>query len=142
MDNMKNELYEHLKTNKGVGHTRLMLDGAKNANYPFFIIGANIRQAKQLAADTGNNFAIPMTLGSNHLRGHDHPVLIDGHAFTTTCEKYISEIRDQREAINKAKKEVVKMEMIIHNIGRLPLYVRLFKPIYKRAIRVIHDRII
>lgn len=132
---MKNELYEHLKSNRGVGHTRLLMDGARNATYPFFIIGANSRQAAQLAADTQNSFAIPMTIDSNRLYGQTHPVLIDGHAFTTTCEKYIRENRDNREAMEKAKDEVVKMKQAITNVEKLPFFIRLFKPLYKRAIK-------
>ena len=131
---MKNELYEHLKGNRGVGHTRLMMDGARNANYPFFIIGANSRQAAQLAADTQNSFAIPMTMDNDHLRGHDHPVLIDGHAFTTTCEKYIRENRDNREAMEKAKEETAKMKNAIEHIEKIPFWIRLFKPSYIKRI--------
>ena len=132
---MKNELYEHLKSNRGVGHTRLMMDGARNATYPFFIIGANSRQAAQLAADTQNSFAIPMTIDSNRLYGQTHPILIDGHAFTTTCEKYIRENRDNREAMEKAKTETAKMKHAIEQVEKLPFYIRLFKPLYKRAIK-------
>ena len=132
---MKNELYEHLKSNRGVGHTRLMMDGARNANYPFFIIGSNLSKAKQLAADTQNSFAIPMSMDSNHLHGHQHPVLIDGHTFTTTCEKYIRENRDNREAMNKAKADTAMMKNTIEQVEKLSFWIRIFTPLYKRAIK-------
>ncbi len=131
---MKNELYEHLKGNRGVGHTRLMMDGARNAQYPFFIIGANYRQAKQLAADTQNNFAIPMTMDNNRLFGQTHPILIDGYAFTTMSEGYIRENRDTKEALVTAKEKLALMKRGIDKIEKLPFWVRLFTPLYKRAV--------
>jgi hypothetical protein len=131
---MKNELYEHLKGNRGVGHTRLMMDGARNANYPFFIIGANSRQAAQLAADTQNSFAIPMTIDSNRLFGQTHPILIDGHAFTTMSEVYMRENRDNKEARIKAEEKLALNQAGIKKIEALPFWIRLFTPLYKRAI--------
>jgi len=96
---MKNHLYEYLKINRGVGHTRLILDGARNAHYPFLVVGADMTHANRLARDLGNEFAIP-TIISNEIafRGHEHPVLIDNYTFTNTCEAYIRELRDAREA--------------------------------------------
>jgi len=137
---MKNELYEHLKGNRGVGHTRLMIDGARNANYPFFIIGADMRHANNLAREMGNTFAIPITIGSNQMRGSNHPVLIDGHTFTTTCEDYIREIRDQREALLKKKAELELLNYSVEKIKTLPWWIRLITPLYKKRINKCLER--
>ena len=133
---MKNYLYEYLKTNRGVGHTRLLIDGARNANYPFLVVGADTTQANRMIQDLGNEFAIPTAINKEQdYRGHDHPVLIDNFAFTSTCESYIRQIRDQREALEKTEAKTAKLELAFNKMNNLPLWIRMIKPLYKRAIK-------
>ncbi len=133
---MKNELYDYIKTKRGVGHTRLLIDGAQNAKYPFLVVGADMRHANIMVRELGNEFAIPTTIDKERdYRGHSHPVLIDNYAFTSTCEAYMREMRDTKDALIKAKETLAKKESTIENISKIPLWIRLFKPLYKRAIK-------
>jgi len=132
---MKNELYEYIKITRGVGHTRLLIDGARNAQYPFLVVGADKTHANRMIRDLNNKFAIPTTIDNERdYRGHDHPVLIDNYAFTQTCEKYMREIRDLKEAKITAEEKLSLNQHGIKKIKVLPFWIRLFTPLYKRAI--------
>jgi len=133
---MKNQLYEYLQINRGVGHTRLLIDGARNAQYPFLVVGGDKTQAIRMIRELGNEFAIPTSIDNpKDYHGHNHPVLIDNYAFLKTCESYIGEIRDQRETLAKKEAELIKKEKTINDITALPIWVRLFTPLYKRVIK-------
>lgn len=139
---MKNKLYQYLKGTRQVGHTRLLMDGAKNAKTPFFMVGANLEHTKELIKRSGNNkFAIPTTIYDNTLIANNHPVLIDNYTFIVTCEDYQYELKKYKDIIDKLtntlteKEEKIKeSKETITKIKTLPLFIRLFKPLYRSII--------
>jgi len=132
---MKNHLYHYVKHQRGVGHTRLLIDGARNAQYPFLVVGGDMRHANMMIRDLGNKFAIPTTIDKERdYIGHDHPVLIDNYAFTMTCEAYMREIRDLNEALNKKEGELALVERGVTKIKQMPFWIRVFRPLYKKRI--------
>jgi len=132
---MKNQLHEYIKKNRGVGHTRLLLDGALNARYPFLIIGRDMSQAKFLTKQIGNKFAIPIAMNDNEaFCGLRHPVLIDNDVFTLVCDEYLREINYYKTTITNQESRMMSNNVDIENI---PFWIRLFTPIYKKRIKKI-----
>jgi len=132
---MKNQLHEYLKSNRGVGHTRLLLDGALNARYPFIVIGVDTSQAHFNAKQIGNSFAIPIGFNNKEaLRGLNHPVLIDNSIFTFICDDYERQIKINNETIANQQIQMLSNEKDITNI---PFWIRLFTPIYKKRLKKI-----
>lgn len=139
---MENKLYEYIKGTRGVGHTTLLMDGAKNAKTPFFIVGADLRHAKELIKTTGNNkLAIPATIYDNKLIGNIHPVLIDNHTFMVTCEDYEREIQKSKYMVDKLinsltekEEELKQSKETLKKIKKLPFFIRVFKPLYRSII--------
>jgi hypothetical protein len=135
---MENKLYEYVKCTRGVGHTRLLMDGAINAQYPYFVVGADLSHAKQLIRETGGNtFAIPISLTwvqHDNFRCYKHPVLIDNYTFTVTCESYMTEIRKLKESLTTKEEQLKHNKEVLEKIKQLPFFIRLFKPLYLRII--------
>jgi hypothetical protein len=133
--------YEYVKFNRGVGHTTLIKDGGLNAQYPFIVLGADMSHAHQLTRELNNRFAIPHSIQDPRgLIGYRHPLLIDNYVFTVTCEGYISTVRDYREANTILNNELEKSKQRINQITNLPFWIRLFKPLYKMAIKRINEK--
>lgn len=129
-------VYKYLKTNRQVGHTTLLKDGALNAHYPFIILGGDLAHATTITKEIGNPFAKPMSMAAiEGLRGTNNPVLIDNYVFTKTCEGYIATIRDYRENNISLINELEVKEQTIKTIMDIPFWIRLFKPLYKKKIK-------
>lgn len=129
-------LYEYLKTNRGAGHTTLLLDGAMNAQYPFLILGKDMAHAKDLHNRSRNRFGVPRPMNAvDAFRGYNYPVMVDNFVITETCEGYIRTIRDYREINQRLREEIEKKEKAIKKLNNLPFWIRAIKPLYRRAIR-------
>jgi hypothetical protein len=91
-------IYEYLMSSRGVGHTTLLKEGAKNFDKPFYIVAHNSRYAKQLQRESNNNNAIPISLNSptQLMRGTKYPIIIDNVTYMTTCDKYENIILDNQ----------------------------------------------
>jgi len=134
-------LYEYLKTNRGVGHTTLLKDGALNAQYPYIIMGADMSHANHLAREVANSFAIPRSMQhADAFRGYNCPVLIDNHTFMRTCDGYIGTIRDYREDNQRLRELALKKQRAMERLENLPFWIRAIKPLYKRAIKKANEK--
>lgn len=128
--------YEYIKINRGAGHTTLIMDGAMNAQYPYFMMGKDMAHARELCKQSKNRFAMPITMNDCcSFKGYRQPVLIDNYVFTETCEGYIRTIRDYREINQRLNGEIERMEKALVRLESLPFWIRLFKPLYRRAIK-------
>jgi len=132
---MHRRLHEYIKKTRGVGHTRLQLDGTLNANYPFIIVGVDKSHANDLKRKLGNNhFASPIALNSEEaFRGVREPAIIDNSVFTIVCDEFIKEIRDGRE-------DMEKLNSKINEIENIPFLFRIFKSVYKQKINNIRNK--
>ena len=105
---MKQHVYKYLKTSRRVGHTTLLKAGGENYNKPFFVVGGDINQARQLAKEMDNKNAIPISIKQpkNMLMYGDRiPILIDNYAYMRSCEGYEDSLRDERQRCSELNRE-------------------------------------
>lgn len=134
-----NPLYHYLIINRGVGHTRLIIDGVRNAQYPFLVVGSDLSHANSIIREMGGTeWAIPVSIqNENAFRGHRHPVVIDNYTYLKACDGYISTIRDYRESNQRLRELALKQKRNIDEIKKIPFWKRLFKSQYVRRINKI-----
>ena len=122
-----NEIQVYLQSARQVGHTKILTESLKSVDEPFFILGADMKQAKDLARRINNPHAIPISLSaSSTIRGRRLPLVMDNHAFSTVCENYENTIRgkdfNHRRELNIADKEKREVEktnkMLIKEVSR------------------------
>lgn len=58
------QLLEYFLKTRGVGHTTLSIEGAKSYDKPFYIVGLDIRHAKNLESLIRNKNGIPISIDS------------------------------------------------------------------------------
>lgn len=140
---MDNNINKYILSRRGVGHTRLLKEGANNYDGPFFVVGADTNHVSRLRQELNNTKAIPVNIeNSNHvLHGVHHPMIIDNHAYSMTCEKYerkIDELENEidllkvritlGEATNdRLKKTITNLQIAIRYISTISLFKRMFK---------------
>jgi len=104
----KEHVYTYLKTSRGAGHTTLLKEGARHYNKPFFVVGGNMNQARQLLKEVGNKNGIPISLKQPNkmLMGGDRmPVLIDNYAYMRSCEEYEDKLQTERHRYLELSRE-------------------------------------
>jgi AAA+ ATPase superfamily predicted ATPase len=73
-------------------------------------------------------------------RGYNQPVMVDNFVITETCEGYIRTIRDYREINQRMVGEVERIEKAFAKLEGIPFWIRLFKPLYRRAIKKAYEK--
>jgi hypothetical protein len=113
----KNNIYHYLNGARQIGHTKLLVESLKNAKEPFFILGADMRHAKELERQINNPLAIPVSLKSSeqNMRGRRLPLVMDNYALTAVieeCEGEMSALRVKNlieiGKVNKTNRALVK----------------------------------
>jgi hypothetical protein len=106
---MKQHVYTYLKSSRRVGHTTLLKSGAKHYDKPFFVVGGDMNQARQLLKEVGNENGIPVSMKQPNkmlnMYGDSIPVLIDNYAFMRSCEDYEDSLRDERQRCSELNRE-------------------------------------
>lgn len=123
---MNNEIKDYLQSARQVGHTKILTESLKGVDEPFFILGADMSHAKELAKRIGNPHAIPVSLSANStMRGRRLPLIMDNYAFSIVCENYENTIRENRfkhsrelDGVEKEKREIEKTnKMLIKEVS-------------------------
>jgi hypothetical protein len=91
------------------GHTTLSIEGAKNYDRPFYIIGLDMRHAKALEAQIQNKNGIPISINQIHTekyRGVPIPAFLDNGVIISQLEFYYSLIEDYKYSIEKMNLDI------------------------------------
>jgi hypothetical protein len=115
---MNNEIKDYLQSARQVGHTKVLTESLRGVDEPFFILGADMSHAKDLAKRIGNPHAIPVSLSvSSTMRGRRLPLVMDNHAFSTVCENYENKIKeiDFQHRKELALVDAEKQEIVDYN---------------------------
>lgn len=91
---------------RGVGHTTLMMMGAKNYDRPFSLVGHTMSFAAFLRQESNNIYAIPISIYEmDRLRGMLRPTIIDHTAILQMVEQLRGDLAHVNEWGEKLQAE-------------------------------------
>lgn len=120
--NVATELLGYLSVNRAVGHTKMMLEGAKNSPDPVVVIHNesmrnNLPEFKATVGDVGIQVGGPMNaislaeIDAGKLRGTRGPLAIDNAALQVLLGDLVSTIASLRDEVKQNKKTIDEHNM-------------------------------